>query len=103
MKKKSVRYDEGLKESLKDPVEAAAYLNAALEDGSQGVFLTALRDIATSHGLTHIARETSLNRENMYRILSKDGNPQLTSLTSLLDKLGLQLSVKAKSARLDRG
>lgn len=98
MKKPFVNYEQGLKESLADPAEAAAYLNAALEDGSQDVFLMALRDVANAHGLMHLARETSLNRENMYRILSERGNPQLSSLTSLLDALGLKLAVEPKRA-----
>lgn len=98
MTKQSVGYEQGLKEALADPEEAAAYLNAALEDGSQDVFLLALRDVANARGLTHLARETSLNRENMYRILSEKGNPQLSSLTALLDALGLKLAVEPKRA-----
>ncbi len=98
MKKPSVDYEQGLKDALADPNEAAAYLNAALEDGSQDVFLMALRDVANARGLMHLARETSLNRENLYRILSEKGNPQLSSLKALLDSLGLTLAVEPKQA-----
>jgi len=98
MKKPSVDYEQGLKDALADPNEAAAYLNAALEDGSQDVFLMALRDVANARGLMHLARETSLNRENLYRILSEEGNPQLSSLNALLDSLGLTLAVEPKQA-----
>ena len=98
MTKTTVSYDLGLKAALADPVEAAEYLNAALEDGSQEVFLLALRDVAYARGLTRLARETSLNRENMYRILSEQGNPQLSSLKALLDSLGLKLAVEPKRA-----
>jgi len=98
MKKPSVDYEQGLKDALADPNEAAAYLNAALEDGSQDVFLMALRDVANARGLMHLARETSLNRENLYRILSEEGNPQLSSLNALLDSLGLTLAVEPKRA-----
>jgi probable addiction module antidote protein len=98
MNRVSASYDQGLKEAIADPQEAAAYLNAALEDGSQDVFLLALRDVAGAHGLAKLARETSLNRENMYRILSEEGNPQLSSLKALLDSLGLRLAVAAKRA-----
>ncbi len=98
MKKLSVNYEQGLKDALADPIEAAAYLNAALEDGSQDVFLMALRDVANARGLMNLARETSLNRENLYRILSEKGNPQLSSLKALLDSLGLTLAVEPKQA-----
>ena len=96
MSKPSVNYEQGLKEALADPNEAAAYLNAALEDGSQDVFLMALRDVANARGFTRLVIETSLNRENMYRILSEKGNPQLSSLKALLDSLGLKLAVEPK-------
>ena len=95
-KRKTADYDLGLKEDLTDPDEAAAYLNAALEDGAQGVFLLALRDVANARGLTRLAREASLNRENLYRILSGEGNPRLSSLKALLDSMGLKLAVESK-------
>ncbi len=43
-------YKKGLLKNLADPVEAAAYLNAALEDDSDDAFLMALRDIAEAKG-----------------------------------------------------
>jgi probable addiction module antidote protein len=98
MKKLTSKYVDGLKESLKDPNEAAAYLNAALEDGSQEVFLMALRDVAEAIGISRIARQSKLNRENLYRILSNKGNPQLASLRSVLRSVGLKLIVEAKES-----
>jgi probable addiction module antidote protein len=90
----TVRYEEGLFEDLRDPEEAIAYLNAALEDEDQRVFLLALRDVVESRGMSQVAREAGLNRENLYRILSLNGNPQLSSLTTLLRSLGLRLAIE---------
>ena len=98
MTKTSTPYELGLAEALADPEEAAAYLNAAMEEGSQEGFLLALRDVANARGLSQLARNASLNRENMYRILSETGNPQLSSLNALLDSLGLKLAVEPKNA-----
>jgi probable addiction module antidote protein len=98
MKRNSVRYEEGLRRDLAEPEEAAAYLNAALEDGSKEVFLMALRDVAEARGIAKVARESLLNRENIYRILSTRGNPQLTSLKVLLDTLGLKLAIEVRNA-----
>ena len=43
---------------------------------SEEVFLLALRDVAeASGGMANLARKTSLNRENLDRSLSKNGNP----------------------------
>ena len=41
-------YREGLRYALKNPEEAAHYLEACLEDGDIRVFLLAVRDVATA-------------------------------------------------------
>jgi probable addiction module antidote protein len=89
-------YKEGLLERLKDPQEAAAYLDAALEDGNTEVFLLALRDVAEARlgGMTTLAQQTGLNRETLYRTLSEKGNPELVSLDKLLHAVGLRLAVE---------
>ena len=56
-------YKEELLEDLRNPSEAAAYLTAALEDGSPDVFLLALRDVAEAHGMKRLAEGAQLNRE----------------------------------------
>ena len=92
---KTRSYKKSLIERLKNPKEAAAYLNAALLDDDLRVFLVALRDIVEAHGgISAIAKETELNRESLYRTLSLQGNPTLMSLFLLLDALGLELQVK---------
>jgi probable addiction module antidote protein len=94
MSEVTVPYIDGLLEDLADPEEAAAYLNAALEDGDQEVFLLALRHVAEARGMSQVARKTRLNRESLYRMLSAEGNPQLASLNSLLCGVGLRLAVE---------
>ena len=91
-------YEDGLKAALTDPEEAAAYLNAALAENDQEIFLLALRDLAEARGFSQIAQDTSLNRENLYRMLSASGNPQLSSLKVLLHSLGLRLAVEVELA-----
>lgn len=93
--KKSESYQKTLMESLKDPFEAAEYLNAALEEGDQGLFLLALKNVAEARGgMGKLSGKAKLNRESLYRMLSKHGNPELTSLESLLEALGLRLAVE---------
>ena len=89
-------YQEYLLKSLQDPAEAAGYLNAAMEDADPRVFLLALRDVASARNIGKVARDSGLNRENAYRILSGKGNPRLSSLASLLKALNLRLAVEAK-------
>ena len=90
-------YQESLKESLKDPKEAEAYLNASLDENDPELFLLALRNVAESQGgMSKFARKAKLNRESLYRMLSEKGNPQLDSLTQLLDVMGFRLAVGLK-------
>jgi len=96
VRRPSTDYRDGLMEDLADPEEAAAYLNASLDEGSQEAFLLALRDVAEARGMGTLAQKAGLNRENLYRMLSDRGNPQLSSLAALLDKMGLRLAVEAR-------
>ena len=89
-------YHESLLQALQDPQEAAAYLTAALDEGDSATFLLALRNVADARGMSTLAVKAQLNRENFYRLLSEHGNPQLDSLTALLDALDLRLAVAVK-------
>ncbi len=97
---KTKPYRESLLESLKNPDAAAQYLNACLEDEDARVFLLALRDVAEAHGgIRALSRNANLNRESLYRMLSKSGNPSLDSLAAVLHACGMRLAVEAVSPR----
>ena len=99
--KPSADYHQYLIERLKDPAEALAYLKASLEEADlPEVFLLALRNVAEARGFAKLAQDTKLNRESLYRMLSKKGNPSLSSLHVLLDSLGLRFSVEKSSRAL---
>ena len=99
MARKRPNYHEDLLERLKDPAYAVEYLEAALvERDMPAVFLLALRNVAEARGMARLARETKLNRENLYAMLSERGNPVLSSLSVILDALGMRLSVELKPA-----
>jgi probable addiction module antidote protein len=79
-----------------DPRFAAEYVSAAYVD-SQEAFLVALRDVSEAQkGIAKVAVGAKLNRENLYRMLSREGNPRLSTLGSVLNALGMDLSVKLK-------
>lgn len=97
---KVTSYQEDLIEALKDPKEAAAYLNAAIEEGDREVFLLALRNVAQAHGgMSQIAKKTHLKRESLYRMLSKKGNPEIKSIFNLLHAIGLKLTVEPEDSK----
>ena len=91
----SLPYEPWLVEQLKDPAEAAAYLEAVIEVGDQGAIMIALRQIAQAQGgIAQIARKAKLTREATYKMLSKSGNPELRSLKAVLKATGLRLAVR---------
>jgi len=96
MKKKHRNFQDYLLRLLQDPKEALAYLNAALMDEDQRIFLIALRRVLEAQGgdMSSLAKEAQLNRENLYRMFSEKGNPKLTSLRSTLHVIGLELAVQ---------
>jgi probable addiction module antidote protein len=78
---------------IDSPEAAAAFLEAALEDGDAQIIAATLGDIARSKGMAMIAERTGLAREALYKSLSADGNPRLTTLLGVLKAMGLRLSI----------
>ncbi len=96
---KAVRsYHQDLMEDLKNPKEAADYLNAALEEGDKEAFLLALRNVLEAQGgMTKFSRYSKLNRVSLYKMLSKSGNPEFESVMSLLNALGIKFQVVSRA------
>ena len=85
-------YKNDLLKRLSDPDYAAGYLSACAEEG-QGEVLLGLRNVTEAlGGVAQLAADTELNREGLYRMLSKDGNPRLSSLFTILNAVGLQFN-----------
>ncbi len=82
-------------EVLKDPEQAALYLEEILADGDMDLFKEALKDVAAARvgNMTTLAQKTQLAREALYTSLSRKGNPRLDTLTKVLDAVGLRLTV----------
>ena len=70
-----------------------AYLSAFLEeDGPQG-FIDALGYLARKKGMTEIARSAGISRQNLYRTLTADGNPNFITVYKVVEALGCKLVV----------
>lgn len=93
-------YHSYLIESLKDPAEAAAYLDAVLEDGDFEHILLALKNVAEARkSLTHTSHQTDPDWENCYQLLARGEVPGLLAIARLLNGLGLKLSVTVKEGQ----
>jgi probable addiction module antidote protein len=86
-------YDDSLTESLTDPAEAAAYIDAVMELDDPAALLVALRQVAKAHGMAEVARRANVGDKTLFRALSENGNPTLDTVTKVLHSVGLRLSV----------
>jgi probable addiction module antidote protein len=79
----------------KDPELAAHLLNEVLADGDQDELLITLRQMALAFGgVRSVAEAADLNPTQLYRTLSADGNPALSTLRAILETMGLRLAVQ---------
>ena len=102
MKKKPTRpFNKTSQKLLKDPKVAAEYLEEILADGNMELFTAALKDVADARlgGMSALSKKTDLNRQQLYKTLSKNGNPRLDTLSEVLHAVGLRVSV-APEARV---
>lgn len=96
-RKPSVSHEEAIVRRLRaDPKFAAEYLRAAIEeDDEPRVLLIALRHLAQAQGVAKVAKAAGIERESLYRALSRRGNPRLSTLFAVAKAVGLKLTVEA--------
>lgn len=69
------------------------YLAESVKTGNQQEIAQALKDIARAKGMTQLAKDTGLARENLYRALSGNNEPKLSTLQKISNALGFELSL----------
>ena len=94
--KKITISDWDLADEIETKEDVVGILDAALEENDMEFLFKVIGDIARSKGMAQIARELNLNRENLYRSLSQNGNPSFSTIAKILNNLGFQLSIKQK-------
>ena len=95
-KVKTRSYDSA--EYLDTPEAIAEYLTEALEDGDPSFISKAIGTAARARGMSEVAREAGVSRENLYRALSGDTKSEFDTIRRMLDALGVRLEVKPKAA-----
>lgn len=81
--------------ALVDDEEIAFFMADALETGDAAYIAKALGIVARAKGMTDVATETGLSREQLYRSFSEEGNPTLKSTLAVMKALGIELTTKA--------
>lgn len=92
---KTLPYDPA--DDLETPEAVALFMADAFETGDAAYIAKAFGVVARAKGMSEIARETGLSREQLYRSLSEEGNPTLKTLLALMSALGLELTAKARA------
>src|SRR5438132_13295252 len=93
----SVSHDQAMvRELRRNPEFAAEYLRAALADEDEPrVLLVALRRVAEARGgVAKVAKAAGIERESLYRALSAQCNPRLSTLVAVTKAVGLKLTVE---------
>lgn len=92
-------YHDYLISSLKDPQEAAVYLEAALEEAEPELLKKVLRNITEAQaGSSNFSEQAKLHHEKLDKILSAGGGYEICSLVELLDALGFRIAISFAGA-----
>ena len=89
---KTTKFDPA--EYLTSPQAQAELVSEAFESGDPKFIAHALGTVARARGMTDVSRESGVSREALYRALSQEGDPRLSTLTSVLPALGFGLEAK---------
>lgn len=91
----SVSYEKGLIEDLRNPAEAAEYINAAIEEGSEEMLVLALQDVAKAMQIDDPAYQGSFEKSSPASIFSAEDGARLCRLGVIFQRMGLKLGVEA--------
>ncbi|SER73563.1 probable addiction module antidote protein [Vreelandella subterranea] len=92
MNDKIYDYDPAAALESEEPI--AVFLADALETGDSAYIAKAMGVIARAKGMTELARETGLSREQLYRSFSEQGNPTLKTMLAVTRALGVDLTAR---------
>jgi probable addiction module antidote protein len=96
MAKKLYDYDPADALTSDDAIEV--FLADAFETGDARHIARAVGVVARAKGMTKIARETGLAREQLYRSFSENGNPTLETTMAVLKAIGFELTGRRHAA-----
>jgi probable addiction module antidote protein len=91
-------YDWDMADHINTKEEVFAYLEGALEENDMETLFDVIGAIVRSKGMAKIAQEAGLNRESLYKSLSRDGNPSFATIAKVVDILGYKIEIKQKTA-----
>ncbi len=82
-------------EFLTDAETIAGYLNEAFASNDPAEIAASIGTVARALGMSKVARRAKVSRESLYRALSRNGNPELSTMIGVLHACGVTLAAKA--------
>ncbi|MGY3616087.1 addiction module antidote protein [Bradyrhizobium sp. USDA 10063] len=86
-------------EYLATPEAQAEYIAAVLEDGSPDEIREAIKTVARARGMAEIARAAGITREGLYKALGDSGNPEFSTVLSIMRAMGMKLTASAATKK----
>ena len=82
-------------EYLDTPDAIAAYLADAVAENDHESLIEAIGTVARARGMASIAADTGLGRESLYKSFRDGGDPKFSTLTKVLESLGVKITIQA--------
>ena len=83
--------------ALESEEAIAVFLADALETGDSAYIARAMGVVARAKGMSELAQETGLSREQLYRSFSEQGNPTLKTMLAVMRALGVELTARPRT------
>ena len=90
-KKTSLRVD--LAEAIKNDDDVLALLEDALSTGDAGYIAHVFGVIARAKGMSKVAKKAGVTRDTLYKSLTKDGDPRLSTFIGAISAMNLRLRI----------
>ncbi|AWT31306.1 MULTISPECIES: addiction module antidote protein [Pseudomonas aeruginosa group] len=87
-------YDYDPAQALDSPEAMALFIADALDTGDTAYIAKAMGVVARAKGMTELAKETGLAREQLYKSFSERGNPTLKTMLAVMRALGVDLTAR---------
>lgn len=79
---------------LKSQEAQAEYLSLAFAADDDAEIKLAIATVARARGMAETAKDASLSRQGLYKSLSTQGDPKLSTLLGVLKALGMQVVIQ---------
>ncbi|SMN02398.1 FIG045511: hypothetical antitoxin (to FIG022160: hypothetical toxin) [uncultured Candidatus Thioglobus sp.] len=80
-------------EFLTDDEMMKDYLQVMFDENGVDGFIQALGDVAKAKGMSQIAKDANLGRQNLYQALSAGKSPKFDTINKVVEALGLKLTI----------